>query len=297
MILGYLFLSLSLVSGAIKGFCGKKISGFAVNIRSAVLLNLCRMFICILLSLAFIIVTGDIKKLNFDAPIILTSALSGVGISVFVVSWLIAVRKSAYMMIDVFLMLGTLVPIICGGFMFGERIDLKQIAGFTILLLAVLIMCSYNNEIKIKLPAKTVGLLIVCGFANGVMSAAQKIFARHDSFSPVSVFNLYTYVFAFLFLTVFYALMPKNVRVKFDRDGTKNPVLYLLVMALSLMLNSYFITLAAAYLDSVRLYPLTQGGALIISTFMASVFFKEKLTLRAVFGILLSFAALLMINT
>ena len=53
---------------------------------------------------------------------ILISALSGISTAIFVVSWLISVKKSAYMMLDIFLTLGTLVPMISGYFAFGGDI-------------------------------------------------------------------------------------------------------------------------------------------------------------------------------
>jgi len=67
-------------------------------------------------------------------------------------------------------------------------------------------------------------------------------------------------------------------------------------MAVALTANSYFKTLAAGYLDSARLYPLSQGASLGLATAMAAIFFKEKLTLRAFGGILLAFIALLLMN-
>ena len=64
----------------------------------------------------------------------------------------------------------------------------------------------------------------------------------------------------------------------------------------ALTANSYFKTQAAFYLDSAELYPLSQGGSLILSTFMATVFFKEKLKVSAVIGVSLAFVALMIIN-
>ena len=50
------------------------------------------------------------------------------------------------------------------------------------------------------------------------------------------------------------------------------------------------------YLPAAQLYPLNQGGSLILSSVMAAVFFKEKLTMPCVLGILTAFAGLLFIN-
>jgi hypothetical protein len=77
--MGYLFLSLALICGATKGFCGKKISGYAENIKSAVFLNLIKMLLCIVFSFVIIVFSADIACFSFDINIILISAMSGIG--------------------------------------------------------------------------------------------------------------------------------------------------------------------------------------------------------------------------
>ena len=294
--MGYLFLSLALICGATKGFFGKKISGYAENTKSAVLLNLIRMLLCIVFSFAVMLFSSDIGYLSFDINIILISAISGIGTAFFVVSWLLAVRKSAYMMLDVFLMLGTLVPIITGYLIYSEPIAIRQIVGFALLLVAVLTMCSYNNTVKEKLSFGSVLLLISCGFANGIASASQKLFVNVFPETPISIFNLYTYVFASIVLSLFFVFASGKEQVKFNGNASKRAYVFICIMAMALSLHSYFSTMAASHLDSMRLYPLSQGASLIISTLMASLFFKEKLTSKAVIGIATAFIALLVIN-
>lgn len=294
--MGYLFLSLALICGATKGFCGKKISGYAENTKSAVLLNLIRMLLCVVFSFAVILFNSDISYLSFDINIIFISAISGIATAFFVVSWLLAVRQSAYMLLDVFLMLGTLVPIMTGYIVFSEPIGIRQIIGFALLLIAVFTMCSYNNTVKEKLSVVSVLLLIGCGLTNGITSASQKIFVNAFLETPISIFNLYTYVFALIVLFLFFVFTSGKEQVKFNSEGSKRPYVFICIMAVALSLHSYFSTMSASLLDSMRLYPLNQGASLIISTLMASIFFKEKLTLKAVIGIASSFAALLIIN-
>jgi drug/metabolite transporter (DMT)-like permease len=294
--MGYLFLSLTLICGATKGFCGKKISGYTENLKGAVLLNLIRMLLCIVFSFAVILFCSDIGYLSFNINILPISALSGIGTAFFVVNWLFAVRKSAYMLVDVFLMLGTLVPIIAGYLIFSESVSIRQTIGFMLLLIAVLTMCSYNNKVKEKLSVGSVFLLISCGLTSGIASASQKIFVNAFPETPISIFNLYTYVFASIVLFLFFVFISDKEQLKFSSDGSKRPYVYICIMAVALSLHSHFSTKSASLLDSMRLYPLSQGASLIISTLMASAFFREKLTLKAVIGIAISFAALLIIN-
>ena len=71
---------------------------------------------------------------------------------------------------------------------------------------------------------------------------------------------------------------------------------YITVMATCLFLNSYFKTMAAITEPSAVLYPCTQGIALVLSTLMSAVFFKEKLTVKCVLGVIITLIGLLIIN-
>jgi hypothetical protein len=65
-------------------------------------------------------------------------------------------------------MLGTLVPMVLGYVLFSEPISLRQWFGFALLVTATLVLCSYNNDLKVKLTAAGIGLLLLCGLANGI---------------------------------------------------------------------------------------------------------------------------------
>jgi multidrug transporter EmrE-like cation transporter len=73
-------------------------------------------------------------------------------------------------------------------------------------------------------------------------------------------------------------------------------IIYVVVMAICLFLNSYFKTTAAKYLNAAQLYPINYGGSLILSMLMSTIIFKEKLNLKCIIGVLLSFVALILIN-
>ena len=296
--MGYLFLSVALFFGLTKGFCGKKMGNVAANITSAALLNGVRMLLCILFGFVMVWMNGDLCAMRIGAAELAVSAISGIGTSLFVVMWLLAVRKSAYMMLDVFLTLGALLPMILSLFFFGETITARQWIGFVILLAAVFLMCSYHNSIKTRLTLPGILLLIGCGLANGVTDFSQKYAVRSLQDFPVTVFNFYTYVFAAVVLLLFVAVASVRQKPKFEQEngGTYRVFAYVAVMALALMLNSYFKTHAAAHLDSAVLYPLNQGAALILSTGMAALFFGERLKPKAVAGVLLCFAGLLVMN-
>lgn len=297
--MGYVFLASALIAGSVKGYCGKKTSGFVAEYKDAMLTNFIRMVMCIIIGFLMLVFSGTVSLLAVDVSVLLITLLSGVTTSVFVVAWLICVRRGAYMMLDVFLMLGVMVPLLLSSAMFDEKIKLTQWIGLAILFVAVLIMCSYNNQIKEKMSIASIALLVLCGVANGLTDFSQKLFVKTVPNGSAAVFNFYTYVFSAAVLLVFYLLA--RAKGQKGQKGEELAViksvgLYVCVMSLCLFLNSYFKTLAAGILPSALLYPLSQGASLILSSFMSAFLFKERLTAKCITGIVVSFVGLLIIN-
>ena len=300
--MGYLFLSVSVLSGSIKGFVAKKVSDKTSGLKSAVFTNFIRMLFCIPIGLLFVLVDGGIGNLAVDKKVLAIAALSGITTSVFIVSWLLAVQKSAYTAVDTFVAMGLLVPILLSFAFYKESISCSQIIGLTLLLTAVVLMTLYSNQVKTKLTVFSFLLLLAVGFANGVTDFTQKIFTYNANGTPASVFNFYIYVFsAVVLLAVFLCLREKPYTAE-NPDGNKaaawdkRKTLYIAVMAIFLFCNTYFKTLAADRLPAVQVYPLAQGAALVLSLLMAAFFFKEKIKPLCIVGLIILFVGLLLIN-
>lgn len=296
--MGYLFLFIAIFSGITKGFCGKKTSFAICELKDAVLANTIRMLICIVIGFIVVCINDGIGGLKTTTMSLCISALSGISTSIFVVLWLLSVRNGAYMMLDVFLMLGTMLPLVASYIMFDEVISSKQVIGFLILIVAVLLMCSYNNSIKSKLSLGSLLLLVLTGISGGLSDFSQKLFTKSNSEISVAAFNFYTYLFSAISLMICYFIIEsknKNSAVcSFIK--IKSVFGYILTMSLCIFLNSYFKTMAATQLPAAQIYPLSQALSMILSTFMAATFFGEKITSKCVLGIATSFIGLLFIN-
>lgn len=293
--MGYAFLFAALLAGVTKGYCGKKTSGYTSGFRGAVFANCIRMLLCMVIGLGLILVSEDPGQLIPSGNMLLISAFSGITTAIFVVTWLVCVRKSAYMMLDIFLMLGVLIPLIASSLLFQEAVKPTQWIGVAVLIAAVVIMCSYHNTIKEKLTPGALILLLICGAASGLADFSQKLFVKLIPDGSAAVFNFYTYLFAAIVLLITFAATSK-ISSQSEKTDYKKIFGYILVMAICLFANSFFKTLAAGHLQAVVLYPLNQGCGLILSAVMSSLLFKEKLTVRAVIGILVAFMGLLIIN-
>ena len=68
--MGYIFLAIAIFSGTVKGYCGKRTSGFVEGYKDAMLANLIRMIICIIIGAGVIFVNGDMKLMIPDAKVL-----------------------------------------------------------------------------------------------------------------------------------------------------------------------------------------------------------------------------------
>ncbi len=296
--MGYLFLGISLLAGVIKGYCGKRTSGYVESYSGSMFTNLIRMMFCVVIGAVMMITDGSFGSLVPDGRLVVISVISGISTSVFLVCWLVSIKKSAYMMLNVFLMLSVLVPI-CGGYiLFDEKIRFVQWIGILILVVAAYILCSYNNSIKGKMSLSAFVVLLLCGIASGVTDFMQKMFVKQLPQTPISIFNFYTYLFSAIVLLVFLIFFrnEEKKRITAEFCNIRKMIGYIAVMAVCLFVNSFFKTKAAVYLDSVQLYPLSQGGGLILSALMAAMVFHEKLTWKCIGGLALAFSGLVVLN-
>lgn len=297
--MGYLFIILALLCGITKGFCGKKTSGVIQALPHAMLFNAVRMLLCIPIGLLFVcFYTGTLTSLAVDGITLLISAVTGIATSVFVVTWLIAVRTGAYMMVDVFPTLGVIIPVIACRFFFDEPVRWNHLTGILLLVAAAYIMCTYNKTIgKAALTPASFLLLFLCGISNGLTSFSQKWF-QYVSSADAAVYNFYTYVFSSVTLLLCWLFLHSRQKEKTDVPAVdiRKLSVYVVIMSFCIFLHSFFSTMAAGYLSSSQLYPLMQGGALVLSMLMSSICFGEKITLRCLCGICVTFTALLCIN-
>lgn len=291
--MGYLFLMLAVLCGAIKGCCGKFTGNITSGFKDASLANTVRMVMCVAVGLVIVICTGATFLLSVMP--LLICVMSGVATSFFVVSWLVIVKRGAYMMIDVFLMLGTLVPILFTTAFFGENVAFHQIIGIGIIFAAVAIMCSYNNSIKEKMSLRSFLLLVLCGVSNGFADLSQKLIIKLSPQTSIATFNFYTYLVSAIVLLGFFLFVGgKESRESILR--VKKTIPYIVIMSVCLFAYSFLKTVAARYLDSSVLYPLSQGLSLVASSLMSVVIFKERLNAKGITGIVIAIIGMLVLN-
>ena len=292
--MGYISILIALLAGTTKGYMGKRLSNTVTTHRQSVFVNMVRMVICIFISAAVFLIEVWGNGFYMDGAAWGFGALAGVTVSLFMVTWLLAVRRGAFMLISVSQMFGVVVTLICSFIVFRDPITLWQLLAVVILTVAVLIMVSYSVGLKGKISVGSVILLIACGVSSGLYDFSLKLFT-HYSEASISMLNLISYFVAALALMIVFLLPSEGDR--FDAGKMlRSTLITIVIMSVCLFINSYFKALANNYLLPAQVYPIYQAGGLIFSAVMAAVFFKEKITVRCVIGIALAFVAILLLK-
>lgn len=311
--MGYFFVACTLATGLIKGYCGKKSSGLITTYRGSMLFCLVRLTICVLVGSALVAVNGCIPYLGaLNTPTVIFAMLAGIGQAGMIVTWLISARLGSLMLLEVFNLLGIVLTVTLCFVCFGEPVSVWQIVAMLLLLVAAYVMVGYSQSVKGKMTLAAFVCLLIGALMTGLSTFAQKGLkffnpdATQQTLDQYSlVFNVYTYAAAALVLIVAYAVTaksPKKGEAKTDEHSPvkqvfrPRPLIYVTVMATCLFAYSLFQTLAGTgdRLDAAQIYPLTQGGGMLLTMLMAAILFGERINARCLVGILLSVVALVL---
>lgn len=301
--MGYLYILIAVLSTTFKGYCGKTSSNMISMPRTGLGFSSIRMVFALAVGVAFVFI--DQASLSFSGELITVSLVSGISNAALIISWLFCIRSGAFMLVDgIQATMGIVLPTVAGLVFFNEIPRINEIIGIVLLIAASAVMCNYSGKIKGKLGASGYILLLTTGCSAGLVFTCQKWFAQSCPQIPASVYNLYSYFFATLFLGAFYMVfklrrLPTSIPTE-DKGAAQNIknrlTLFAILMAVCMFFNTYFSTLAAGELPAARLYPVMQGLTTIFSVTMSSVIFKERITITCAVGLILNFGALMIIN-
>lgn len=292
--MGYIYFLIAAFAGLIKGYCGKKSSGYVKGIGDGILLNIIRMVLCSTIGAGLVVARYGLSAFSVSSSVWEIFLLSAVCLSVFNVSWLLSVKHESYMFLSVFTMLGSVITVICSCIWLRETISWNQWIGMLILLGSVYIMAGYNSKLKGKLTVAGLITVTICGVSSGLVDYSQKLYMLKVG-EKVEVLNFYTYIISLLLLGTVWLLMKKQI--KNDQQSDFKPVIiYIVIMSVCLFLNATFKTMAAGLIPAAQLYPGLQALSLILSALMSQVLLKEKMNRKSVWGIILAFIAMMFIN-
>ena len=198
--------------------------------------------------------------------------------------------------------LSTVITALSGALFWHETLRLTQIIG--ILLMVVCLILSVKKD-EGEGKAKTVRwflLSVIACLFNGAIGILQKVHQSSAHRDELMAFLAVSFGFSFLFSTVcllFSLRGGKKEALRLPSVPDKKKALLLLavfaVVGICTALNHVINLYLAGIVESAVFFPIVNGGGLILLTLSSFILFHEKLTRRQTIGLLVGFAAVLLL--
>lgn len=290
----YIFLIIILLLRVPQNFSSKKTSGLVTNSQSYFLYGTYSYTLAGLIAFVMLLFDG---MSGFSLPAVGISALGAVSLAVSLFCSIEALKSGVMVLAAMAGSAGLLLPCIAGIFMFNEPMKLMQFIGIALLIFSGWLLIGYSKEQTGSFTPRTLLLLIGSMLSNGSVMLAQKMFSKYLPDTSVSIFSFLTFglIGIGMFIGLVPSLLSQSGRAKIA--AVPKPVfLYGTISSIILLAINQLATLAGRNVPSAIMFPINDGGATIITAITAAIFFKEKLTVRSVCGLILGIGSLIVIN-
>ena len=290
----YIFLILILLLRVPQNFSSKKTSGLVTNSQSYFLYGTYSYTLAGLIAFVMLLFDG---MSGFSLPAVGISALGAVSLAVSLFCSIEALKSGVMVLAAMAGSAGLLLPCIAGIFMFNEPMKPMQFIGIALLIFSGWLLIGYSKEQTGSFTPRTLLLLIGSMLSNGSVMLAQKMFSKYLPDTSVSIFSFLTFglIGIGMFIGLVPSLLSQSGRAKIA--AVPKPVfLYGTISSIILLAINQLATLAGRNVPSAIMFPINDGGATIITAITAAIFFKEKLTVRSVCGLILGIGSLIVIN-
>ena len=291
--MGYIFIFLSVLANAAKGYCSKKISDTVTAVNDVININIIRNVACCIISAVIVLFNRRTNIFSMRPFEIVICLISGISMTLFLLNRIFAIKTDAYTLVDACASASFIVPCIAGIFVLNETVTPFKMLSFAAIIAALYFLFRYNFSIKGRLTKKQIVLLALILFSQGINQTVQKLYMVYVPQKSAGDYTLYSFVFTTAALIAAKALICACGGRAQSEDAVKNNLGRIAVMSAGLFCASFFQTLAAARIDAIILYPITNALSLIAGSTMASLFFKEKLKKDCIIGMAFVLCALI----
>lgn len=238
--------------------------------------------------IAFFFAVGS---LQYDLPMIAFGAVFAICMTVCTYAGIAAMQSAAMVLVSFFEMAGLLLPCIAGIFLFSEPLTVGHVIGLMGCLISAWLLTGGKN---VRISAKGWVLLVACLLSNGGIMLTQKLLSYLLPNGSVRAFHFWGFLFsAVCSLVLCWTTGQKN---ETEAKISKKLYVYGIVLSAAMLTISMLSTLASKAIPAVVLFPLVNGGGLLLCTGISSIVYKEKLTVKMIAGLILGTLALMVIN-
>lgn len=273
----------------------KKVSGKIEGKTQLLVYTAFQYLICGVLSLLLL---SDIRNLTSVSPVGLGLSVLG-GIAMFSSSMcsMTALKNGVLLILTtLFSSISIIVPTVASVFLFDEFMSIWQILGVAALLYASYLLLGISKENYRNCSPQGVVLLIGLFAAEGMTMLTQKCYPCFEVDGDTAVYTCLAFSTAFLLTGSMGVVDMCRNRIRLSQVLNREIYIGGCVLALMLCLIMYLGVLAVPLMPAVILYSVVAGSSLILAFAVGVIIFKEPATKKNVIGLLISIAALIVIN-
>lgn len=294
--MGYLYLVMAKIASVVKMMSVKKCGNIATGAKNSVKINLLRSTGSLAVALIVCIFSGFEKMNSYG---ILFTVLSGISQGVMLWSWILAATSAPMITVEVFCMIGgVVIPLIISPMVLdATSVSVIQWIG-SLLLFGAMFCLSKRGGGEKKITPKSILLMCIAGLGNAGSVLSQKFFKEFNGGTNAD-FQLGTFMFTIVVLATILLIM----RLVIKPDGSENApkisprVMIFIAIAFTMTYLAQFLsTEASGKIDAAVLYPLSYVISMPLVFLVDVIFFKEKITVNNIIGIILVTASGVLIN-
>lgn len=180
-----------------------------------------------------------------------------------------------------------IIPAMSGAIMFGEEFSLAK--AIAILLLIFFIYISLKKDRDTELNKLWIVYCVLAFVFQGIIGIIQKI---HQSSAHKDELMIFLAV-AFLFSCVFCGIISKKGKTQFKFSTME--YIYAAVCGVCTFSMNYINLKLSGLIPSQIFFPLVNGGAIILTSAVSVVIFKEKMNKQQIIGLLGGIVSLILI--
>lgn len=248
-------------------------------------------------ALGLILLLTDVSGGKINAATVIIALLSGVSLFFSTFFSIYGMKSGTVSLVSMFGTAGLLVPIIAGVFLFDQPISLMQGVGTAIFFVSAWLLIKNSKNTYNGFSFKTFLLLLGSMLANGTTMLAQQMYTHYVPDGSISLFSFLSFgtVAAAGYPTAL--VMGKTEKYK-GANIKLGKTLYIcgIALAAAVFVINQFATTLTALLPPVFLFTFINGGGTIISTLVAAVIYKEKLSVYSILGVITGIGSMVLIK-
>lgn len=290
-----LYIFIILLFRVVQALFNKRSSLEIKNVTMLVGYNSFKNSISAVLGLLLILVAGAGFKIDYLTVLIAT--FSGLALFFSGFCSIYAMKSGTVSLNSMFGTAGMIIPIVAGVILFDSPIAVMQVFGLVLFFLSAYLLIGASKQVYSNFSYKTFFLLLGSLVANGCTMLAQQMFTRYVPKGDVSVFSFLSFGIIAVLSGVFYAVLanPKKEN-RVETKLSKTLLICGLALAISVFVINQLATISTKLVSPIILFTFINGGGTIISTIVAAIVYKEKISTKTALGILIGIASLIIIK-